>query len=203
MKSINLILIQVLICCMYSNLWGQKIVKDTLNGELVFVYPFRNELKTNQNYWIALEKNKKPYSYKDFKYLDTLSKAELKAYKKRIKNYNLRYKKEAKRYKKKNKFLYTKGFKSTARKHPEAFIMANYDLNSDVKPILGNAPDGKYIQYFDTFYVIDLKGKYQPITKQISGIFYLKNNVLDGEAVWLNYNGDTLKHGVFKQGLKE
>ncbi len=188
---------------MYSNLWSQKIVKDTLNGELVFVYPFRNELKTNQNYWISLEKNKKPYSYKDFKYLDTLSKAEFKAYKKRIKNYNLRYKKEAKRYKKKNKFLYTKGFKSTARKHPEAFIMANYDLNSDVKPILGNAPDGKYIQYFDTFYVIDLKGKYQPITKQISGIFYIKNNVLDGEAVWLNYNGDTLKHGIFKQGLKE
>jgi len=180
--------------------FSQKIVKDTVKGEPVFVYPFRTTVNYNNAYFMSLRKMKRSRvsvnSWYKTVYGDRFSKKEMRQFKKELRSRN------AKKRLRATKHLRSKKFKEAVRNNPYPFITAKYTLDKDIIPLLNTVPDGKYVQYFDTFTLILKDGKTDFIPKQISGIFYLKNNMLEGEAVWFNPAGDTLKHGYFSKGMK-
>ena len=82
------------------------------------------------------------------------------------------------------------------------FYQTNYIFEKDIVPALEKLPDGKYVQYFDNYYFFNAKGDFTADSNKIAGYFNLKNNLLDGNAIWINAIGDTVKGGVFQNGLK-
>jgi antitoxin component YwqK of YwqJK toxin-antitoxin module len=180
--------------------FSQKIIKDTIQGELVNVYPFRTSVNYNNAYFMSLRNMKRTKisvnSWYKSVYGDKFSKKELRQFKKELRSRN------SKKRIKATKHLRTKKFKEAVRANPYPFITARYTLDKDIIPLLNSVPDGKYVQYFDTFALILKDGKTDLVPKRISGIFNLKDNMLEGEAVWFSPAGDTLKHGYFSKGLK-
>ena len=181
---------------------SQKIDTATYNGKTYFIYPFKNTIQPHNYYYSFFDfsKNKKVMlkmlketTWKNF------SEADLKIFEKK-------YLKELKyfdRLTKKSATKIDKELKHIVLSNPSPLIECDYTYNFDVNPCLDNIPDGKYIQYFQDFGLLDLDRNYLIVEKKISGFFTIKNNLLDGEALWFNYEGDTLKKGQFKNGLKE
>lgn len=78
-----------------------------------------------------------------------------------------------------------------------------YQLEKDITPSLDPLPDGEYIQYFSGYFKLTKRGKIDYNHSLAAGIFTLKNNTLVGKATWLSIQGDTLKTGVYVNGMKE
>jgi antitoxin component YwqK of YwqJK toxin-antitoxin module len=185
----------------FSLAWCQKIEQDTIEGTAYYVYPFDNELTVHSNYYIAVKRAKgERYSYKQY-YIEMFGedfnkkefkKSRRKAYRQAIAN---------RKYRQKNRYFNSK-FKKAVRKNPFPLLEQRYSLESDVIPCLDNIPDGKYVQYFSGYYPIGKNGRMTFEEKRVSGYFTIKNNMLDGEAIWFNAKGDTLKKGSFDKGLK-
>ncbi len=180
--------------------FSQKVVKDTLQGDMVYVFPFRTQVNYHNAYFMSLRKMKKSKisvkSWYKSVYGENISKKELRKIKKDIRSRNSK-----KRFKA-TKYLRTKKFREAVRKNPYTFISSRYTLDKDIVPLLNTVPDGKYVQYFDTFTLILKDGRTEFVPSKVSGIFYLKDNMLEGEAIWFNPAGDTLKHGNFHKGMK-
>ncbi|GAB5417372.1 MAG: hypothetical protein Crog4KO_29540 [Crocinitomicaceae bacterium] len=100
------------------------------------------------------------------------------------------------------KIYKSKKFKKAIRANPYPFLAQSQNLDQDITPMLDPIPDGKYIQYYESFCLVQEDGTCEYINDQIAGYFNIKNNTLDGEATWVNLVGDTLKHGAFTEGLK-
>lgn len=96
-----------------------------------------------------------------------------------------------------------KKFKKAVRENPYDFLIQRVAMNHDITPMLDPIPDGNYIQYYQSFCYLLKDGTCQMIDDRVAGYFTIKNNVLDGEATWVDLEGDTLKHGHFVNGLKE
>lgn len=97
----------------------------------------------------------------------------------------------------------TKKRKSLMRRFPAVNAWENDPGSYDLVPTVGTLPDGKYIQYFAPFLTFDNVRKMEVISGKTAAVFSLKDNLLHGEYTRLNYNGDTVKHGMFEEGLKE
>ncbi len=195
--TVNLI-VAILLIFNVSN--AQKVEKATFNGESVFVYPYRTNVTYHSDYFKAMKGN---FSGKGSakSWFITLNNGEFdramyREYKKYMRNLRGRNRSKNDRH------TATRKFKKAVRSNPYPLLERKYTLDKDIIPSLDPIPDGKYIQYFDSFALLKPNGKTEQIGDRVSGIFTLKNNMLDGEAVWLGMDGDTLKRGMFSKGMK-
>lgn len=84
---------------------------------------------------------------------------------------------------------------------PTMLIGSNLPLEKDITPYLQPLPDGEYVQYYRDIPYLD--GKTVRFKNDIvCARFGLKNNLLDGPAVWYTVDGDTMKFGNFTAGEK-
>lgn len=201
LKTLKLFLF-LIVFSRFSFVYSQKIETVNYNGKTYFEYPFKASFNPNNYYYygIKVKKFKKImadyYRKNDGKELsDTEYKKAIKLYKKELKNYKKNLKKQDN--------LYDAELRQAINKNPYPFLEITYYLDNDITPCLDKIPDGEYIQFFNEFPLVDSKGDYQLVNKKVAGIFNIKNNLLDGQAIWFNVKGDTLKKGNFLNGLKE
>lgn len=207
MKSIGLKLVCGLALLLGTSN-GQAQVDSMLhNGEYVYIYPFKKEVKIHADYWELVDDKEFFLDYNN--YFDLFSGNFM------FERESFQNAKTSRRKKELQKELadswkrilrgrgFGPGLTKSLRKQPGELLIANYEMGQDLLPPFGNIPNGKYVQLFETFCVVDEKGNCQSDVQRIAGIFDIKNNALDGHAVWLNFNGDTLKTGNFVNGLKE
>ena len=186
-----------------TTFWGftQRILKDTFNNEVLYVYPFGNDIAVHSNYYLAEKKiSRNRNTYKQY-YINLFGE-----------NYNKKDFRKSKKLLALNSFSrrnkntqanYFNGkFKKAVRQNPFPLLENRYTLENDIIPCLDEIPDGKYIQYFKDYYPMGQNGKIVYEEKCVAGIFFIKNNLLDGEAIWYNVKGDVLKKGRFEKGLK-
>lgn len=187
----------------YSGASAQKIDTDTIDGEVYYVYPFPQEVSVHSNFFVAVKQSswEKRFSYKDYyiaMFGENYNKKEYRRTKREMKLNSFKNRKNKKRNK-----HFNKAFKKAVRNNPYPLLEQKYTLESDIVPSLDPIPDGKYVQYFTGYYPINKKGKFEAQDDQVAGYFSMKNNMLEGDAVWFNVKGDTLKAGRFSKGLKE
>lgn len=190
-----------------NNVQAQSVDSLLHNGEYVYIYPFRQEVDIHSTYWKLLDDKAFFLDYNN--YFDhfegdyafdreAFQKAKTPLRKKQLQE-DLAY-----RWK---RILRGRGFGNalakSLRKQPGELLYSEYTLEKDLLPPFGNIPDGNYVQLFEEFCLVDENGKCQANPQRIAGIFEIKNNVIEGNAVWLNFTGDTLKEGSFVKGLKE
>lgn len=183
--------------------FGQKISSINYQGKSYFVYPFPVSAQAHSNYYLAVKRPRgKTYSFKQY-YIDirgaeNFNKKEFRKVKRKI-----FFKRLFKKKKKKQMKHLNKRFKKAVRSNPYPLLEQKFSFDSDVVPCLSKIPDGTYIQYFTGVYLVGKNGRGIKSDSIVAGIFTIRNNVLDGHAMWFNVHGDTLKKGVFKNGLKE
>lgn len=182
-----------------SNVNAQKVDTMEINGEQYFVYPFKLSVSTHRDYYRVIDiESTIDFSFKQYrKEIEKQFGADMnkKEFKKLMKSYGKLQKMDDRKY------LNGK-FKKAARKNPYPLLEQKYNLSTDIVPSLDPIPDGKYVQLFEDFCITDAKGKCLPAEKIVAGYFSIKNNMLHGDAYWLNIKGDTLKSGRFENGLK-
>lgn len=159
-----------------------------------------DELLTEEEFEQLLKViNAKTYRTFSKYFLDKLgpkpSKKEFKRYKKRSR--------KSSKYNEESSYFDKKKFKKAVRANPYDFLIQRVAMDQDITPMLDPIPDGTYIQYYESFCLLQKDGSCKMINDQIAGYFTIKNNVLNGEATWVDLQGDTLKHGNFVNGLKE
>jgi len=199
----------ILVTGVCSSSYAQEVDTIEIEGEQYFVYPFKAEVKIHSLYSQGLRKStlKGRLSYKKYQQLaldglgDEMTKKEFKQLKKGIRKFQSNYKKE-KRKNREGKHLLTRKFTKAIRKNPYPLLQQRFRENTDLTPMLDPIPDGKYVQLYEEFCFINEKGDCEGATDLVAGYFTMKNNALDGEAVWIDLKGDTLKHGWFVDGIK-
>lgn len=181
----------VLLLCISIGFYsvGQKLDSTEINGTKYYIYPYPQTAKMSN----ALES----MMVFDFKSIVRLNNPQLseREIRKLLKNYTAIYGINNFSKKEKSKSALIKA-------NSDLFYQTNYLFEKDIVPALEKLPDGKYIQFFDGYFVFNQKGELVPDSTKIAGYFNLKNNLLDGQAHWLNTIGDTVKYGSFKDGLK-
>lgn len=198
----------VLFICGFSFAEAQTTVDSILqNGEQFYVYPFRQKVKIHDDYWKIIDDDAFFEDYNNyFNRFNGDWDFSREAFQEDISDeYREELEKELRKHWRWK--LSGRGFGKAAtrtlRNRPGELVEVEYDHNKDVLPPFGNIPDGKYVQLFEEFCLVDEDGKCNPEAYQIAGYFTIKNKVIDGEAVWLDFKGDTLKKGSFINGLKE
>lgn len=202
MKKKNNYLILIAFIAICFPVLSQKIEDVTYKDKPCHIYPFEIQVKTNDAYFSAinLRKHKKVF----MKMLEESKWKNMTAFESSMAHYN--FKRDLKRYRrlyKNNKGKKGAQFIKAIRENPYPLLEQRYERDEDIKPCLDAIPDGTYIQYFEDFPLITKNNELIVVKDRVAGIFNIKNNVLEGEAVWFNFKGDTLKKGVFKNGLKE
>ncbi len=192
----------ILSFCFEANAQEETVVKTaTFNGEQVFVYPYFAPTGMHNSYFDMGKKTSRRQEMlsEKFYYLEVYGEEEGMAM---WKDMRKDYRRERREAKSMEFFVPSKRLKQAVRKNPAPMLEFHYSLDQDIIPCLDPLPDGKYIQYFETFYLIDQKGNFNDKDNVVAGIFTLKNNQLEGEAIWMNMQGDTLKKGHFENGQK-
>ena len=105
-------------------------------------------------------------------------------------------------YETESSYMDKRKFKKALRANPYPFLLQEISLDQDITPMLDPIPDGNYIQYYQSYCMIQEDGGCDQITDQIAGYFTIKDNLLHGEATWIDLEGDTIKHGFFDNGSK-
>lgn len=183
-----------------GNILAQKVDTMVLNGENYFVYPFKVSVNVHGDYFKSVK-------------LDDIIDFTYEHYGKEIKSqfndevsYN-EFKKMMKTFNPKNmggtsKKNISRKLIKQIRKNPYPLLEQSYTMGHDIVPSLDPIPDGKYVQLYESFCLVDSKGHCQEDAGRIAAYFTIKNNLLEGDAYWLNMKGDTLKYGKFEGGLK-
>lgn len=195
----NLVVLTILGIFLYgTSAYSQEVDTMEFNGEQYFVYPFKVEVDSHQEY----------FDLKDNKYM---AKQKKKSLKNNIENDILTEEQEIEImlrsmeyefYGEYKKPKINRKYRKVARANPYPLLQQSYRMTYDLIPSLDPIPDGKYIQLFEDFCLVDEKGRCQEHVDRVAGVFNLKNNTLEGEAYWLDIKGDTLKSGNFNGGLK-
>jgi len=222
---------------------AQEVDSIEINGEKVYVYPFKVDVKYSETYWSSMEGGQQLFgeyfTYESFQneqrmsgvpdsmrltrdeFNDFLKAMNAKSYKKFKKYFPQKFEREITRadfkmfaqmrdmgrnemsgYGKEAKIFKSKKFKKAIRSNPYPFLQQVQYLDQDITPMLDPIPDGKYVQYYQSFCLVQEDGTCKYVDNQIAGYFSMKDNTLNGEATWVNMEGDTLKHGWYTMGLK-
>lgn len=88
------------------------------------------------------------------------------------------------------------------RQNSDKYYMTYYAQNQGLIPSLDPLPDGKFVQLFDHYYLMDKNGNLLEEKAKIAGFFSIKNNLPEGFAYWLNEAGDTIEQGNFVAGQR-
>lgn len=194
------------VCGLFS-VNAQSVDSIQHNGENYYVYPFRKNVSIHRDYWKVVDDDAFFADYNNYFNRfngDFLFSREKFQEAKTQKRKDELQKKLEERWKNiKRGRGYGLAATRTIRNNPGELIEVSYDHENDLLPPFGDIPDGKYVQLFEDFCLVDEKGQCKSDAYQIAGYFTIKNNVIDGEAVWLDFKGDTLKSGMFVNGLKE
>lgn len=244
---INQLIFNLLLTLTISSFsFAQEIDTVTIEGEEVYVYPFKEDVSTSYDYGFIREETKIDSRLTYDNYLEEVNsnrmlpdsmvftRHEFGIFKKIIKakSYNkvkrlyfpklgpmptrsqfemyIKMRRKTKRggynentrKNKEDKYLSSKKFLKAGRANPYPFLLQTPSQTKDLIPVLDPIPDGKYIQYYESFCLVDEKGECQYISDRIAGYFTMKDNMLEGEATWVDLQGDTIKHGWFNGGLK-
>lgn len=204
---LNILLSLALICGLNIASFGQVIDSVIIDGKQFYVYPFRVDVLSESEYQMAKHVNKRnklqAATFTDFKeyYSDesdeVITRKQYRSFRKLVRSYS-----KSDIYRDDQKHL-NKKFFNAVRANPYPLLQQRFFANSDLTPILDPIPDGDYVQYYSDFCLIDKKGNCKNNGSLVAGHFSFKNNLLNGEATWIDLAGDTLKHGVFKNGLRE
>jgi len=182
------------------NTSAQKVSQAAVFGEDMYVYPYRTEVNYHNAYFNGMRKGfgADMYSKSSFMLMNggVFDSEGFKAYKKFLKDIDRENRMTEDRY------LRSRKFKQAIRKNPYPLLEKRYTMDKDIVPTLDPIPDGKYVQFFDTFALIGSSGRTTQIGDRVSGVFFIKDNMLEGPAVWLSVEGDTLKKGMFSKGQK-
>lgn len=183
-----------------KSLYAQKVDTLEINGQSYFVYPFRVSVNVHGDYFKAVKfdeliqftfdnyaKEIRSQFEEDLTYSD---------FKKMMKTFNPKNMGGTSKKNVSGKLI------KQIRKNPFPLLEQTYTMSHDIVPSLDPIPDGKYVQLYESFCLVDAKGRCQENTDRIAAFFTVKNNLLEGDAYWLNMKGDTLKHGEFEGGLK-
>lgn len=163
---------------------AQKLESVEIGGTRYYVYPYPMEAYPSMIFMKALNEE-------DFKYL---SQQDIPEFEQQLMIYNMEMASAKKLSKKQARPI---------RQHAERFYSMNYNTESDMVPALDKLPDGKYIQYFDRYMKFDANDRPVIESRKIAGYFTLKNNLPEGDALWLSMTGDSAKYGKFVNGQKE
>lgn len=183
-----------------SSSWSQKVDTMTYQGKHYFVYPYPMEVRKHSIYYSILNGKKDVEKQLDYHYkrvaqgLESSSSNTIK----HLEMCSEYFFEEGSGNKGMDKKLV-----KAMRQYPFPLLMPSYSLSSDIIPSLDPIPDGEYVQLFEDFCMTDAKGRCQPFERRVAGIFTIKNNLLQGEAVWMSLDGDILKQGTFENGLRE
>ncbi|MFT6983239.1 MAG: hypothetical protein ACJAUD_002011, partial [Crocinitomicaceae bacterium] len=198
-----------LLFCIASLQATAQVDSMQINGQYYKIYPYPEQIISHDDYWLAV--NDKDY-FKDpenffqlFGETETFNRSnfeDAKGSMLEMMHNQLEYKWKKKRSKG-GRLGVGARFVKQVRKHPDLFIGPKYEFNKEIIPPFETIPDGKYVQLFTEFCLIDKKGECIPQSQRVAGHFDVKNNAIDGTAVWLSIAGDTLKRGEFKNGLKD
>lgn len=189
--------------------YAQTIDTVEINGEQFFVYPFDASVGFHAQYFEAAKRSGSNSGlsyeyYKSMMFLETgeeVNKSQFRRFKREVRQYEDGFYDSGSR--RDMKYLNSSKFKKAIRKNPYPLMQQRFQENSDLTPMLDPIPDGKYVQFFEEFCLMDEKGECERTFEQVAGYFSMKNNMLDGEAIWIDIKGDTLKHGRFENGIKE
>lgn len=196
--SANLFMLTVLGLLLFStNSNSQEVDTIDFKGEQYFVYPFKIMVEEHSEYYDLIDhkyesKKAKKKSGKEPEF----SEIELEL------NEILRYS-ELDFYKPSRRSKMNGKYAKAARTNPYPLLQQTYRYDYDLIPSLDPIPDGQYVQLFEDFCLVDKKGRCQEQVDRVAGVFILKDNKLEGEAIWMDVKGDTLKSGNFVGGLKE
>lgn len=194
--------------CLFSTSYAQQVDTVDINGDSFFVYPFKVRARSHSLMRIGAKSNYSSITYEIYKELvasrneELVSKKEFNKMKRQMK----KFEKEMGRDfsdEKEDKYLTSSKLKKAIRNNPYPLMQQRFSMDNDLTPMLDPIPDGKYIQYYEPFCMMNKKGECELVSDQIAGYFTMKNNVLEGEACWVGLQGDTLKHGFFVNGIKE
>ena len=178
-----------LLCACFVQIAHAQQPTALYNGKTVFVYPYQHEVSIPlRNFKMGLKKEEGLTR-------DSLNRTIVSTEIRDIKRLVPMDKSKSFR---KNKALFMK----IRSEHPG--ILYNYNIapEEDIVPALEPLKDGNYVQYYrDLPYVKDDILRWR--NDVVCAVFTLKNNQLDGFACWLTAEGDTLKAGNFRNGLKE
>lgn len=89
------------------------------------------------------------------------------------------------------------------RKNATRFFQTPINLHQNITPSIDVLPDGKYVQFYEGLFALSDKGDVIPFEGQVAGVFYIKNNMLDGFAYWISTSGDTIERGNYSEGKRE
>jgi antitoxin component YwqK of YwqJK toxin-antitoxin module len=89
------------------------------------------------------------------------------------------------------------------KEYPVALVNHEINMEQDITPSLEPLKDGAYVLFYRDVPYIDNENILRYKNDIVAAKFTLKNNQLDGYAVWFTPQGDTIKHGNFSNGLKE
>ncbi|MDG1331640.1 MAG: hypothetical protein P8P74_04875 [Crocinitomicaceae bacterium] len=198
-----------LLISIVSASYAQEVDTIDIDGEQYFVYPFKVKLSSHTLYSQALKKStlRGRLSYKKYKEMSLeglgaeMTKKEFKKLKKQVRKFQSRYEREMKN-ERSDKYLSKRKFVKAIRENPYPLLQQRFRENVDITPMLDPIPDGKYVQLYEEFCFINDKGDCEGMSDLVAGYFTIKNNTLDGEAAWVDLQGDTLKHGMFVNGIK-
>ena len=195
------------LCLLSTASYGQEIDSALIEGEQFYIYPFRVDVLSETEYFLAMSISRRggigSPSFKDFKKYsedelgEYATRSDYREFKHLVRSFS-----RNKQYEDDQKHL-NKKFIKAVRANPYPLLQQRFSANQDLTPILDPIPDGKYIQYYSDFCLVDEKGDCMSSDSFVAGYFTFKNNVLHGEAVWIDLAGDTLKNGYFVDGLKE
>ncbi len=203
-------LFTLLVCISSTTSYAQQIDALEMNGEQFFVYPFPVGVGLHSQYYDALKLSSLNEDL-SFDYYQSMmlmemgeeaTKRQYRRFKREMRNYGDDYYDEG-GSRRDFKYLKSKKFKKAIRKNPYPLMQQRFQANNDITPMLDPIPDGRYVQFYEEFCMMDSKGHCEMKTQQVAGYFTIKNNLLEGEASWIDLKGDTLKHGWFVNGVKE
>lgn len=203
-------LFTLLFLSLASASYAQEVDTLEINGDQFFVYPFKVEPNTHSQYYNAQKESRlnNKLSYDLYREMmieelgEEMSRKDFRKLKREIRQFQSEYRGDLFSGRE-GKHLTSRKFVKAIRKNPYPLMQQRFQANNDLIPMLDPIPDGKYVQLYEEFCLVDGKGKCEMISDCVAGYFTMKNNLLEGEATWVDRYGDTLKHGWFVNGIKE
>lgn len=92
--------------------------------------------------------------------------------------------------------------KKDYRKNPRMLYSINERELAFVPPVVRNLPDGKYVQFFETYATFDKRSKSKVIERKVAAKFELSNNDLNNKFERFTPDEMLLVSGMFDHGLK-
>jgi antitoxin component YwqK of YwqJK toxin-antitoxin module len=196
MKQLLLTTVGILLSTLFTHFSAQTVDSVVINGTQYYVYPYGQQATPSRTLSTAVS------SFENETILAMIREAYPDASSAEVAEIMREYKRKIRNARISNRQITRRQLK-IIRAHSDQFYSSKPFMDNDIPPSLDALPNGKYVQYFEQYYVLDPKGRSRLDPCKVAGLFALKNSKLDGTAVWFNPAGDSIKYGRFDNGSKE